>query len=429
MWPLRPRAHESRRDHIGSWGSSPSTRGACRGPGGARTMRPDTRPDRPPNEGATDRPHADAPRARSPLSAIHRLWSATRPAHHRRLSVGRATVPRVGVGTSQGDVVTSIEPGSRWTERLNPRNWTLTWKLVVVGLVPALLALALGVLRIADDADQAAELGRSSRLVEIRDQVAGAANALRQERDEATLFVAGNRSGDRGVLDIGFGQADGEIDEMANALRGTGELDPATLSARQRAEEALGRLVQLRASVNGDPPIPYDQVVSRYSEHHRPGRRPRPRPAAPAAHAGHRGPGRRPDRRHRSGRAPLDRAHRARRRHPVREAAAHRLGRGERGERPAGRRLPGLPGLPHPGPAQHVRHPSRRVGQLATRPAQDRHPGRAVRARSRCRRTGTPPTPPPAAPPTAPPSRSAPSSSRPAPRPRTGPATWPGSTR
>src|SRR4051794_26771728 len=192
--PLRPRAHESRRDHIGSWGSSPHTRGACRGPDEARTTRPDTRPDRPPNEGATDRPHADAPRARSPLSAIHRLWSATRPAHHRRLSVGRATVPRVGVGTSQGDVVTSIEPGSRWTERLNPRNWTLTWKLVVVGLVPALLALALGVLRIADDADQAAELGRSSRLVEVRDQVAGAANALRQERDEATLFVAGNRS-------------------------------------------------------------------------------------------------------------------------------------------------------------------------------------------------------------------------------------------
>jgi signal transduction histidine kinase len=96
--------------------------------------------------------------------------------------------------------------------------------------------------------------------------VAGAANALRQERDEATLFVAGNRSGDRGVLDIGNGQADGEIEEMTNALRGTGELDPATLSAQQRAEEALGRLDRLRASVNGDPPIPYDQVVSRYSD-------------------------------------------------------------------------------------------------------------------------------------------------------------------
>ena len=124
--------------------------------------------------------------------------------------------------------MTSIEPGSGWSERLNPRNWTLTWKLVVVGLVPALLALALGVLRIADDADQAAELGRSSRLVEVQDQVAGAANALRQERDESTLYVAGNRTGDRGVLEIGFGQADGEIEEMVNALRGTGELDPAS---------------------------------------------------------------------------------------------------------------------------------------------------------------------------------------------------------
>ena len=81
-------------------------------------------------------------------------------------------------------------------------------------------------LRIADDAEQAAELGRSSRLVEIRDQVAGAANALRQERDEATLYVAGNRTGDRGVLEIGFGQSDGEIDEMVNALRGTAGARP-----------------------------------------------------------------------------------------------------------------------------------------------------------------------------------------------------------
>ncbi|HVH22976.1 MAG TPA: nitrate- and nitrite sensing domain-containing protein [Pseudonocardia sp.] len=162
--------------------------------------------------------------------------------------------------------MTSIEPGSGWTERLNPRNWTLTWKLVVVGLVPALLALTLGVLRIADDADQAAELSRSSRLVEIRDQVAGAANALRQERDESTLYVAGNRTGDRGVLDIGYGQADGEIEEMVNALRGTGELDQATQSALQRVEDGLGGLVALRSDVTENPTVPSDQVVRRYSD-------------------------------------------------------------------------------------------------------------------------------------------------------------------
>ncbi len=162
--------------------------------------------------------------------------------------------------------MSSIEPGSGWSERLNPRNWTLSWKLAVVGLVPALLALALGVLRIHDDAQQAGELSRSSRLVEVRDQVAGAANALRQERDGSTLFVAAGRTGDRGALEAEHGQADGEITEMVNALRGTGELDPATASALQRAEDGLGRLVRLRASVLGDPPVPYDQVVTRYSD-------------------------------------------------------------------------------------------------------------------------------------------------------------------
>jgi hypothetical protein len=96
----------------------------------------------------------------------------------------RARVRPIVAGNPQGDVdVTSIETGHSWSERLNPRNWTLTWKLVVVGLVPALLALVLGVLRVSDQASAASELGRSAELLEVQSQVLGAANALRQERD------------------------------------------------------------------------------------------------------------------------------------------------------------------------------------------------------------------------------------------------------
>ena len=69
--------------------------------------------------------------------------------------------------------MTSIETGHSWSERWNPRNWTLTWKLVVVGLVPALLALVLGVLRVADQAGEAAEVGRSTRLLEVQDRGIG----------------------------------------------------------------------------------------------------------------------------------------------------------------------------------------------------------------------------------------------------------------
>ena len=34
----------------------------------------------------------------------------------------------------------------------------------------------------------------------------------------------------------------------------------------QRAEEAIGQLSELRADVTGNPGIPYDQIVSRYTE-------------------------------------------------------------------------------------------------------------------------------------------------------------------
>jgi signal transduction histidine kinase len=162
--------------------------------------------------------------------------------------------------------VTSTETRHSWSERLNPRNWTLTWKLVVVGLVPALLALSLGILRVSDQAGAASELGRSTELLQVQDQVAGAADALRQERDEATLFVAGGRAGDRGVLDIGFSQADAEIDEMLGALRRADDLGPTTLSAMRRTEETLARLPQMRTDAVENPAVNPTQVRVSYDD-------------------------------------------------------------------------------------------------------------------------------------------------------------------
>ena len=81
--------------------------------------------------------------------------------------------------------MTSTETRPTWSERFNPRNWTLAWKLVIVCLIPAMLALALGILRVSDQASQAAELGRSSRLLEVAQHVSSAADSLRQERNAA----------------------------------------------------------------------------------------------------------------------------------------------------------------------------------------------------------------------------------------------------
>ncbi|MBC8091277.1 MAG: nitrate- and nitrite sensing domain-containing protein, partial [Pseudonocardia sp.] len=159
--------------------------------------------------------------------------------------------------------MTTTELRPTWTERLDPRNWTLAWKLIAIGLVPALLALTLGVLRIADQADDASLLGESNRLLEIRGQVALAADALRQERNEAAVFVAGGRSEERGVLDIGIGQTDAGVQEALAAVRATEEFDNTTRAALTQTEDALGQLDALRNDVGTSPNTGADAVVAR----------------------------------------------------------------------------------------------------------------------------------------------------------------------
>ncbi|MBW0091423.1 nitrate- and nitrite sensing domain-containing protein [Pseudonocardia sp. KRD-184] len=165
--------------------------------------------------------------------------------------------------------MTTTELGASWSERLNPRNWSLAWKLIAIGLVPALLALALGVLRIADQAGDAAALGTSNRLLDVRGQVAEASDALRQERDEATLFVAAGRTEDRGVLDIGIGQTDADVQEAVDAVAGTEGFDNTTSTAFGETQNALGQLSALRGDVaTGTTPAAavqqsYTDVISR----------------------------------------------------------------------------------------------------------------------------------------------------------------------
>jgi signal transduction histidine kinase len=162
--------------------------------------------------------------------------------------------------------VTTTDLGASWSERLNPRNWTLAWKLIAIGLVPALLALALGVLRIADQADDAATLGASNRLLEIRGQVAAAADALRQERDEAAVFVAAGRTAERGVLDIGIGQTDSTVQAAVTAVGDSAaDFDATTSTALEQTQEAIGRLGPLRDDVGSSPSTDSDAVVQRYT--------------------------------------------------------------------------------------------------------------------------------------------------------------------
>ncbi|WP_344740986.1 nitrate- and nitrite sensing domain-containing protein, partial [Pseudonocardia halophobica] len=160
--------------------------------------------------------------------------------------------------------MTSTERHPAWSERLNPRNWSLAAKLVAVGLVPTLLALVLGVLRISDQAGVAEQLGRDNRLLEIRQDVAATAQALQAERNSAVLFVAGGRTGDRGALAAAAADTDAKLGEVRSALSDPSLLDASSTTALQQAEGGFTQLPVLRTDVAGSP-AGIDDVTTRYT--------------------------------------------------------------------------------------------------------------------------------------------------------------------
>ena len=160
--------------------------------------------------------------------------------------------------------VTSTETGPSWSDRLSPRNWPLVWKLVAVGLVPALLAIVLGVLRVADQAQTASDLGTANRMLELRGRVADTADALRVERDRAALFVAEQRLGDRGPVQDAAGRTDAAWEQARDGFA-DGNLDATAATALQEAEGGFAQLSVLRGDVGGSAPVNAGQVVQRYT--------------------------------------------------------------------------------------------------------------------------------------------------------------------
>jgi hypothetical protein len=160
--------------------------------------------------------------------------------------------------------VTSTETGPSWSDRLSPRNWPLVWKLVAVGLVPALLAIVLGVLRVADQAQTASDLGTANRMLELRGRVADTADALRVERDRAALFVAEQRLGDRGPVQEAIGRTDAAWEQARDGFA-DGNLDPTAATALQEAEGGFAQLSVLRGDVTGSAPGNAGQVIQRYT--------------------------------------------------------------------------------------------------------------------------------------------------------------------
>jgi len=145
---------------------------------------------------------------------------------------------------------------SRWYWR----NWPVVVKLAAVLLVPTLVALVAGVLRIVDQASAAPAYLRITQIVRVQQQLSDLIGALARERDLATAFVAKGRAGDQQGLDLQFRVVDSDVRrvaEAANQVRG--------LEFTRSPLATLGALGPLRASVTtGFGPV--EVVVTEYSD-------------------------------------------------------------------------------------------------------------------------------------------------------------------
>lgn len=145
---------------------------------------------------------------------------------------------------------------SRW----DWRNWPVVVKLAAVLLVPTVIALVAGVMRIVDQASAAPGYARISQIVRVQQQLSDLIGALARERVVATAFVAQGRTGDRQPLEAQFRVVDADAQRLTRAVDGVSGLGFA-----RPALATLGGLAPLRASVTtGFAPV--EVVVTEYSD-------------------------------------------------------------------------------------------------------------------------------------------------------------------
>jgi signal transduction histidine kinase len=133
-------------------------------------------------------------------------------------------------------------------------------KLAAVLLVPTIVALVAGVLRIVDQAGAAPGYVRITQIVRVQQQLSDLIGAMGRERDLATTYVATGRLGDRRGLDTQFRAVDDSARVVAGAA---GQVEGLDFSRSPLA--ALGAMATLRASVTtGFGPV--EVVVTEYSD-------------------------------------------------------------------------------------------------------------------------------------------------------------------
>jgi signal transduction histidine kinase len=153
------------------------------------------------------------------------------------------------------------ETGRSWS---SPRHWSLRVKLAIVLLVPGVLALALGGLRIADQTGEAAELGRVARYADAQGLVAGLTEAVAQERFDSAVYVARDRE-DPAAVEAATAAVDAAVGSITPALDELVGSAPELNAPVRQAEQAVSRLADVRGLVTTSA-APPSAVLTRYSE-------------------------------------------------------------------------------------------------------------------------------------------------------------------
>ena len=170
------------------------------------------------------------------------------------------------MGNRLGDVgVTSTETGTSRSERLSPRNWPLVWKLVAVGLIPALLAIVLGVLRVADQAHTASQLGAANRLLEGPRPGRGRGHGPARRARPGHHVPRRGAPGRRGPLQQAVRDTDAAVERFRSGIPAPTDIDQATRTAFEQAQGGFAQLSVLRAEVDGTALLLTDDMMQSYT--------------------------------------------------------------------------------------------------------------------------------------------------------------------
>ncbi|HLU57481.1 MAG TPA: nitrate- and nitrite sensing domain-containing protein [Pseudonocardia sp.] len=131
-------------------------------------------------------------------------------------------------------------------------------------VVPLVLAVALGTMRILDQVTEAEERDLVSRFVATQGMVTSLVVDVQRERYRATEFVAEGRVDERALEGV-IGAVDQRAARSRDAVARLAEDVPALVLVQQQAEQAISRLPPLREVVTRSN-APPEAVLTRYSE-------------------------------------------------------------------------------------------------------------------------------------------------------------------